>query len=276
MDVRLYGEDPHEIFLIHGGPGARGSMRPLAEMLVVDDACGHSRYGVVEAIQSQHDVESLVTELHGQIKQYAASHRATLIGHSWGAWLAIVHAARYPESVRRIILIGTAPFETKHADTILRRRMERLDADAGNELRMAIAAAESHATSRNRHAGREASDTALRQIARLTTLSDNVDLIPYDNDMPFDSAAYEKVWPAARNMRDKGEWHEILREIKCPVTVIHGHNDPHPVEGVTEPLARAGIAFDLHILQRCGHTPFLERHAAQELKRIILETTDRI
>ena len=90
--------------------------------------------------------------------------------------------------------------------------------------------------------------------------------------MPFDAAAYTALWPEAVRLRNDGRWHDILCTIECPVTVIHGREDPHPAEGVTEPLTRAGVEFDAHILDLCGHTPFLERHAATKVKQIILSS----
>ena len=63
-----------------------------------------------------------------------------------------------------------------------------------------------------------------------------------------------------------------ISNIKTPATIIHGDHDPHPVEGVIFPMTDAGIACDVRILPRCGHTPFLERHATREFKRILLET----
>lgn len=67
-------------------------------------------HDIVEAMQSRSGVDLLVDELHCQISQYASpSSRVVLIGHSWGAWLATIYAAHYPQSLRRIILIGTPP-----------------------------------------------------------------------------------------------------------------------------------------------------------------------
>lgn len=67
-------------------------------------------HDIVEAMQSRSGVDLLVDELHCQISQYASpSSCVVLIGHSWGAWLATIYAAHYPQSLRRIILIGTPP-----------------------------------------------------------------------------------------------------------------------------------------------------------------------
>ncbi len=35
--------------------------------------------------------------------------RVALLGHSWGAGLAVHYAARYPDRVRRMVLVGSVP-----------------------------------------------------------------------------------------------------------------------------------------------------------------------
>lgn len=255
-------------------------MRPLAELLITQETMPPNAetgavHGIVEAMQSRFDIASLTDELHSQISQYACpSTRVVLIGHSWGAWLATIYAAHHPQSLRRIILIGTPPFDNSYADMIRRRREARMDRTSRTAFRKALHILESRASVTGNAADTEQS-TALRQIERLTAISDNVDAIPYINDIPFDYTSYAAVWAEAQAIRSRGEWHTILRNVQTPATVIHGDSDPHPVEGAIIPMTDAGIACDVRILPRCGHTPFLERHAARELKRILLETISR-
>lgn len=261
--ARLYGKAPFELFLIHGGPGAAGSMRPLAEMLAGSNSKASRAPGIVEAFQTQHSIDSVTLELRHHIELYSATRPVTLIGHSWGAWLAILYATRYPADVRRIILISTPPFEVRYADMITTRREARLDAEQRTAFKRAFATLESC----EGHTPQQ--QAVLLEVERLTNISDNVEASSFINDMPFDAAAYTALWPEAVRLRNDGRWHDILRTIECPATVIHGREDPHPAEGVTEPLTRACVEFDAHILDRCGHTPFLERHAATEVKQII-------
>jgi pimeloyl-ACP methyl ester carboxylesterase len=43
-----------------------------------------------------------------------------LIGFSWGAWLCFILAARYPELVKKLILVSSGAFE-EHYTTSLHR-----------------------------------------------------------------------------------------------------------------------------------------------------------
>ena len=90
--VRLYGKAPYKVVLVHGGPGAIGSLKGFAQELNT-----LSRIGVVEAIQSKYSIEELIDELHSQISDNC-NEKVSLIGHSWGAWLIALFAETYPES----------------------------------------------------------------------------------------------------------------------------------------------------------------------------------
>ena len=84
---------------------------------------------------------------------------------------------------------------------------------------------------------------------------------------------FASLMSQAGEMRGNGELYRALKEIKCPVTVIQGEFDSHPVEGVIEPLQEQGVAFDVHVLPKCGHSPFKERFAKEtfyEILRIVL------
>ena len=53
------------------------------------------------------------------------------------------------------------------------------------------------------------------------------------------------------------------------VLSIHGNHDPHPAEGVQKPLTAVLADFRFVLLERCGHTPWLERQARDEFYRVL-------
>ena len=117
-NVRKYGMPPYRIAVIHGGPGAIGSLGYMAEKTA--GFCG-----VIEPLQSKYSVEELIEELSGQLKCNAGL-PIVFLGHSWGAWLAMMYAARYPQDVKALILVGTPPLEDKYVSCIMDRRMANL------------------------------------------------------------------------------------------------------------------------------------------------------
>lgn len=56
MKLRKYGEKPYKIAVVHGGPGAAGSVKPLCEEL--------SKFcGVLEPLQTEMSVHGQLDEL---------------------------------------------------------------------------------------------------------------------------------------------------------------------------------------------------------------------
>jgi pimeloyl-ACP methyl ester carboxylesterase len=53
------------------------------------------------------------------------------------------------------------------------------------------------------------------------------------------------------------------------VVAIHGDYDPHPSEGVREPLSRTLRDFRFVLLRNCGHKPWIERAARDEFYEIL-------
>lgn len=62
--VRLYGKAPYKVVLVHGGPGAIGSLKGFAQELH-----NLTQVGVMEALQSKYSVAELIDELHNQVNE---------------------------------------------------------------------------------------------------------------------------------------------------------------------------------------------------------------
>ena len=73
---------------------------------------------------------------------------------------------------------------------------------------------------------------------------------------------FRGVWDEACELRRKKVLTRMARAIRCPVIAIHGDYDPHPAEGVNEPLSRECADFRFILLKKCGHRPWIERYAA--------------
>src|SRR5262245_52299605 len=131
-NVRTYGKAPFTIAVIHGGPGAGGEMAPVARELASD-------WGVLEPIQT-------ATSLHGQVeelRQVLETHGdipAMLLGFSWGAWLSFLVTARYPALVKKLLLVGSGPFETQYVSRLQATRLRRLSEADRREFTLATMA----------------------------------------------------------------------------------------------------------------------------------------
>ena len=85
-NLRQYGDSPFVVVVVHGGPGAAGEMAPVAREL----ACS---WGVLEPLQTAESLEGQVEELRTVLDNNADT-PVVMIGHSWGAWLSYILAAR--------------------------------------------------------------------------------------------------------------------------------------------------------------------------------------
>ncbi len=250
--VRFYGTPPFNTVVVHGGPGAGGEMAPVARHLA-------RQRGVLEPIQT-------ATSLTGQVEELLAVLRgradapAVLIGFSWGAWLSYVLAARYPSPVKKLILVGSPPFEESLAAQLRRRRLERLEREEREEFQAVARAL--------KDPDPEAPDELLARLGTLASKADQYDPIleTADDFEPCgpSAAIFRGVWTEAAELRRSGELLHLGREIRCPVIAIHGDYDPHPAEGVREPLATVLSRFRFILLEGCGHKPWIERRARDE------------
>lgn len=214
------------------------------------------RAGILEPLQTAETLDGQVEELRGQLEEHAIL-PVTLIGYSWGAWLAWITAARYPNLPRRLVLVSSPPFEERYAGQITTTRLRRLSPREQNEWQALNTALTDPA--------RADADTALARLGELASKADSFDPLPVDVDSAQEAALngrmYATVWEAAVNLRRSGALLELAANIQCPVTAIHGDHDPHPAEGVRAPLSARLEDFRFILLRHCGHTPWREKQA---------------
>ncbi|MBV9080626.1 MAG: alpha/beta hydrolase, partial [Elusimicrobia bacterium] len=215
-NVRRYGSPPYRVAVLHGGPGAPGNGRLLAEEL------GRAR-GVLEPLQTADTLDGEVNELREQIEANATA-PVTLIGSSWGAWLAYLAAARFPTLIAKLILVGCPPFEDWQSRDITPTRLRRLDSGDRAEVQRLLGVMGDP--------DGQGKDDALAAIGRLFVKADSVDPVTLDlgtSNVSF--RIHSGVWKDATRLRARGELVAIGHHLRCPVVAIHGDRDPHPAEG---------------------------------------------
>ena len=73
----------------------------------------------------------------------------TLIGHSWGAWLGYIFAARHPGLVKKLILVSSGGFEEKYAARTQETRLSRLSEEERREVIRLLEIFRNHSTGNN-------------------------------------------------------------------------------------------------------------------------------
>lgn len=244
------------LLLLHGGPGAHHDylypqLLPLSDtyrVITYDQrGGGKSKTGDSTPVTWQTqvgDLAQIVTEF-GLIPP-------TIIGYSWGALLALLYATHCTKgddarlAPARLVLISPAPITRAWRDDFEAALSARGQHAAILAMREELAAS----------GLRERDPAAYRQRGfELSVAGYFADPTHARALTPFrvTSRVQQSVWESlgAFDLRDE------LRAVHCPTLVIHGRQDPIPLESaaaVAQSLSAEFIALD-----DCGHVPYVEQ-----------------
>jgi pimeloyl-ACP methyl ester carboxylesterase len=217
--------------------------------------------GVLEPLQTAVTIEGQVRELREVLEEHGDL-PVTLIGFSWGAMLSFIFTARHPQLVKKLILVGSGPYEKKYAASITKTRISRFGKEDWDNF-VCLTETLNDPSAKNR-------DEALCNFGKLMSKADTYDPLPHkDEVLECSYESFKGVWEEASELRSRGELLELGKEIYCQVVAIHGDYDPHPFEGVKEPLSRILKDFRLILLEKCGHQPWIEREAKEKFYNLL-------
>jgi proline iminopeptidase len=239
------------VVILHGGPGLWDDYGVLADML--DDltvvhrfdqrGCGRSGPSALQTMQRlADDIDEL--------RAHWGHERILVIGHSFGATLALVHAAAYPETVAGVVYlggVGIGDWRTAYREEQRRRmtpaQQERLELLSGMDR-----TAEEELEFRVLSWFTDHADPSMAMAWALESAS---------VDLPINFAANSalgteiKSWP---NDYLPG----LAATLPMHVTYLHGERDPRPASAVRA-LAAHTPHHTFHLLPDAGHSPWRER-----------------
>ena len=183
-----------------------------------------------------------------------------VLGHSWGAILAMEYALRHPSGVSRLVLMNPAPASAADVAAFRKYYARKLGPDLDRQLAIASSAAYK--------AGDPAAVTARYRLHFKPSVTRAVD---YERLMTTMSAGFRRQGSNGilkaravedRLMRDTWEidGYDLLprlRALKTPALVISGDGDFIPPE-IAEHIAQAIPQGRLVALRQCGHFSYLE------------------
>lgn len=217
--------------------------------------------GVLEPLQTAASLDGQVRELKDVLEEYG-NLPITLIGFSWGAMLSFIFTARYPMFVKKLLLVGSGPYEEKYVANIMSARISRLGKDDLEDLH--------YLTETLGNPSSENKDEILCNIGKLISKADAYDPLPHEDELlDCRYEVYKGVWEVASALRHSGKLLELGSKIQCQVVAIHGDYDPHPFEGVLEPLSKLLNNFKFILLERCGHKPWIEKAVKERFYEIL-------
>lgn len=238
---KIHGDTP--AFVLHGGPGAIGSARSLAKEL-----------GAVEVLNYEKSIQGQLGEINEAV-QAMKIEAPIIVGHSWGAWMAAIYASEF--SAKKVILIGCGAFDEKYLSGMQARRKGKLTREEEKQV-------DEYFLQLNRGELREISE-----FNRLMEKMDAYEATGHDELDAFDFEGHGMLMDELRPLRKSGALLKMVKMTECEIVVLHGLNDPHPLEGITEPFDKAGIDYTIHTFAKCGHTPWQERYAKEDFFRVL-------
>lgn len=257
---RIVGTGSDTMVVIHGGPGLTmdyfaADLEPLAarHTLLFYDQRGTGRSSLVS------DSASLDGQLFAEdlevLRRHFGLERLTIFGHSWGAGVAALYAARYPERVGRLLIVGGIPMRR----TQLVKTFEDLDAsrDSATKRRMREAY-----EARVANPGDAAACRAYYVLWFIPFYGDSAAAHRSKGDFCAGSpeARRNKMSSVDRftaaSLGD-WDWRPSLCSVTAPALVIHGTADVISVESAREWAAVLPNGRFL-LLEGIGHFPYLE------------------
>jgi proline iminopeptidase len=243
------------IVVVHGGPGLdHRYLRPGLDALgtrntiVYYDQRGTGRSSA-ELTASSINLDSFVQDIDA-LRQVLGYDQISVLGHSFGALIAIEYAARHPEETRALILMNPVEPGSRFQDQTAERQRARRTAEDAEEMRELRASEAFQA--KDPATLSQVYRVAFRQLLRDRELIDELDL--------------NLQSPTARNGQDVAallgasmgtvDWWDRLGTIQTPTLVLHGRYDAPPLE-MGQALAEAFPVGTFEVLST-GHFPYIE------------------
>lgn len=257
---RMVGAGRDTLVILHGGPGFNleylaDDLAPLAarHTLLFYDQRGTGRSTLVSdslALDGQRFAEDL-----DAVRRHFGLARLTLLGHSWGAGVAALYAARYPDRIARLLIVSGLPLQSEQRDTAFARLAASRDTLTRRLMQEAMQA-------RLADPGDPAPCRAYYTLWFRPFFADSTAALRSKGDFCAGTpeARANKIRGVDRfTMASLGkwDWRQPLHRVTAPALVIHGSVDVFPVAGARD-WAMALPHARLLILEGVGHFPYLD------------------
>jgi proline iminopeptidase len=237
------------LVMCHGGPGLwdmfgslAGTLAPRLRVIRWDQrGCGRSGEG------GPYQLERFVADVDA-VRAGLGLDRIALLGHSWGATLALAYALRHPGRVRRLIYVSGTGIGWDWREPFARNIRARLASQAD---RIASLQACEPSPTRDREL------TILQWSAEFT----GPDAMSLARGMAtpwfgVNHEAYRDIWAELEQTWRVSELAAACRRLTVPVLIVDGSEDLRPrwaVDSLEEALPDV-----TRVTLRAGHVPWLE------------------
>ncbi len=247
------------VVLCHGGPGIYDYLGPVAAM--IEDVATVHRYDQRGCGRSEdvgpYDVAAFVDDLEA-LRAYWGYEAWTVIGHSWGAHLALLYAIHYPEHTARLVYMSGTGIDPGWHQEYRRNREAKLPPAERERLRL-LRQQQRTATGEEleRLKAEEASLLGKTELYDVTRLDD----VPRYDRFPINYSLNAALNAQNNQTEETGGLGARVSEVRAPTLVLDGEGDPRPR------WARAQVAQRIPdgrhaTIPRAGHEPWIEQPGA--------------
>jgi proline iminopeptidase len=257
------------LLVLHGGPGADHAyllpqmleLAPGFELLFYDQRGGGQSK---ETVPTHVTWETQVDDLAAVVAEFAID-PLSIVGYSWGGLLALLYACaaaarRVTVHPARLALIDPAPVSRRYRAQFEAEFLRRQQGPVIQGMREELAA--SGLKERDPDAYRQRA-FELSVAGYFANPNRATDLTPFR----VTGRVQQSIWESLGDFDLTGD----LAAVHCPSIVIHGRQDPIPIES-SESIANA-LGAEFVALDDCGHVPYVEQPAKlfSALKRFLRE-----
>jgi proline iminopeptidase len=237
------------VVVLHGGPGAHhdyllpgfDALARNRELIYYDQrGGGRSPVGRDVPVGWRQHVADLE-----ELRVIWKLDRLSLCGYSWGGLLAMLYAIDHPNNVERLALVSPAPAW----------RAARIEFEARFRARSTTSEIEAERRALRASGLRERDLTAYqRRLFELAVAGYFHDPSRVRELTPFriTERTQREVWESLGDY----DIRPALRQLRLPALVVHGDDDPIPVESARE--TADCLSAEWRLLRNCGHVPHVE------------------
>ena len=261
---------------VHGGPAMPPANMPAAlkrlngpVVFYHQRGCGRSTrpidrfedrsyYANMKTLDSRLGLSAQLADID-RIRQSLGQERISLIGHSFGAFLAALYAAEFPERVDRLVLLAPAGV----------LRMPPPDGGLYTQVRERLP--EEARPDYDAYLKRFFDYGSIFERSETELVALNEAFIPY-----YERATGKKAGPVAGtggwamhavffSMGQKADFRHLLQRVQAPTILIHGEDDLSPPESAADYRAISRLEF----VRMAGAGHFLFEERPDEFIRIV-------
>lgn len=250
LDIIEFRNTGPRVIFLHGGPGCLGYMESFCESF--SPFCNTVYYNQRGSKQSRDKigVADHLSDLKRIVRFYTDESKPIVVGHSWGAMLAVLFAGGYSDLIQKVVLLGCGPLNKIQGQEFQRELCVRFGErkDYYDQLWEAIEN-ESDETKQQIHADRYIDE--MMEIYQNDPYS-GLEIQPRRWDF---KASYQTMCESDE-LVSKNEYEHALAGIDVPLTIIHGTYD------VISPASLFALAkkYVPHVktyeLEKAGHYPW--------------------